>query len=260
MLINISILFLLLLLCLLRELSMIIYHSEKQKLTKKIFCPTFRKISGIFSIFFRNSLNMDSVDIRYIALNERSSDDIKWNNPLVKLKNSIVYENPMAMVNNPDIPVINSTEVFNNSASCSAALEKQQDSRQSNRTTSLNAQSTMDDSIKYYQQPNGQKKLLRALFICILLLLVINFIFSLCFINSYFDEKTLKKSLEKYTNMSKYCMSDKCVLATGNIYKSLSQDADPCDNFYQYACGGWMQKTLLPNGFPRWSETFLKIF
>ncbi len=38
--------------------------------------------------------------------------------------------------------------------------------------------------------------------------------------------------------------------------EALDRKADPCQNFYQFACGGWMSKTPIPDDQPAWTRSF----
>lgn len=38
----------------------------------------------------------------------------------------------------------------------------------------------------------------------------------------------------------------------GAVLGGLDRTADPCSDFYQYACGGWMKSNPLPEGKSRW--------
>lgn len=43
------------------------------------------------------------------------------------------------------------------------------------------------------------------------------------------------------------------------MVEAMDRSADPCQDFYQFACGGWIRKNPLPDGRSRWS-TFNSIW
>jgi predicted metalloendopeptidase len=51
----------------------------------------------------------------------------------------------------------------------------------------------------------------------------------------------------------KYAETAKTVLA------AMDRTADPCQDFYRYACGGWLDSTQLPSDQNRWSRSFSEI-
>ncbi|XP_022104228.1 membrane metallo-endopeptidase-like 1 [Acanthaster planci] len=43
------------------------------------------------------------------------------------------------------------------------------------------------------------------------------------------------------------CTSPECVITAGNVLDSMDLTADPCQDFYQFACGGWNRKHFIPD-------------
>ncbi|XP_048470863.1 endothelin-converting enzyme 1-like [Rhincodon typus] len=63
----------------------------------------------------------------------------------------------------------------------------------------------------------------------------------------------------KYEHTPKVCLTESCVIVASNVLKSLDRSVDPCQNFYNYACGGWIKGNPLPDGKSRWG-TFNKLW
>ncbi|XP_053509228.1 membrane metallo-endopeptidase-like 1 [Ictalurus furcatus] len=56
-------------------------------------------------------------------------------------------------------------------------------------------------------------------------------------------EKKLFKNLNPDTSM---CTTPDCVTAAARLLQNMDQSVDPCQNFYQYACGGWLERHVIP--------------
>jgi hypothetical protein len=94
---------------------------------------------------------------------------------------------------------------------------------------------------------NSSNKCIKTLFFVIFLLAIV--IFALL-VSTY-------KQITKQHSSSSVCDSPKCILLAASIYNSLNTKMDPCDDFYEYSCGGWIRNNLIPGGFPRWGTLSL---
>jgi len=41
-----------------------------------------------------------------------------------------------------------------------------------------------------------------------------------------------------------------------SVASTMDPKADPCEDFYRYSCGGWLDATTLPSDQPRWTRSF----
>ncbi|KAK5872044.1 hypothetical protein PBY51_012779 [Eleginops maclovinus] len=48
------------------------------------------------------------------------------------------------------------------------------------------------------------------------------------------------------------CLSESCVTVASAVMGALDRTVDPCHDFYNFACGGWVKSNPLPEGKSRW--------
>ncbi|KAK7012034.1 endothelin-converting enzyme 1 [Biomphalaria glabrata] len=54
--------------------------------------------------------------------------------------------------------------------------------------------------------------------------------------------------------VTQYCQSPACVKAAGSLLSSVDWSVDPCDDFYQFACGHWLKTHPIPRGYRHWDR------
>ncbi|XP_066494010.1 endothelin-converting enzyme 1 isoform X2 [Tiliqua scincoides] len=55
------------------------------------------------------------------------------------------------------------------------------------------------------------------------------------------------------------CLTETCISVASSILSSLDRTVDPCEDFFGFACGGWIQANPVPDGHSRWG-TFNKLW
>ncbi|XP_029805502.1 membrane metallo-endopeptidase-like 1 isoform X1 [Suricata suricatta] len=72
------------------------------------------------------------------------------------------------------------------------------------------------------------------------------------------EERTIVKrkpraAVQRPQVMSEICTTPGCVLAAARILQNMDPATEPCEDFYQYACGGWLQRHVVPETNSRYS-------
>lgn len=49
------------------------------------------------------------------------------------------------------------------------------------------------------------------------------------------------------------CVTADCVKVASVMLRAMDTTADPCEDFYQYACGSWIKQNAIPAGNSRYS-------
>ena len=82
------------------------------------------------------------------------------------------------------------------------------------------------------------------------LVTVYAFIWTSCYLAVTVHAKR-KSTLAK--DNSKVCNAKKCKKVADRIKANLNTDVKPCDDFYEFACGGWRKKHSIPKGKDEYS-------
>ncbi|XP_068627793.1 neprilysin-11-like [Battus philenor] len=53
------------------------------------------------------------------------------------------------------------------------------------------------------------------------------------------------------------CISEECVGTASRILSSLNKEVEPCTDFYEFACGGWIKKNPVPEWATSWDQLAL---
>ena len=56
-----------------------------------------------------------------------------------------------------------------------------------------------------------------------------------------------------FFSLAEICQTVQCVETSYKILSGMNQSADPCEDFYNYACGGWIEKHHIPPGTNSWT-------
>ena len=48
------------------------------------------------------------------------------------------------------------------------------------------------------------------------------------------------------------CLTEPCITVASAVMGALDRSVDPCHDFYNFACGGWVKNNPLPEGKSRW--------
>ncbi|XP_070546680.1 endothelin-converting enzyme 1-like isoform X2 [Ptychodera flava] len=57
-----------------------------------------------------------------------------------------------------------------------------------------------------------------------------------------------------YAVNSQVCLEPKCVEVSAMVLTDMNQSVDPCQDFYQYSCGGFLRDVVPPAGRSKWSS------
>ena len=71
-----------------------------------------------------------------------------------------------------------------------------------------------------------------------------------------------KNSVAKTGSGGKVCLSESCVLASAHLLEQMDTSVDPCQDFYKFTCGKYIEKNLitLPEHKTKTSKSLLEIF
>ncbi|XP_033642178.1 neprilysin-4-like [Asterias rubens] len=81
----------------------------------------------------------------------------------------------------------------------------------------------------------------------LLVLLIICVVLLICLIVTVASSSMAGGGTSSRLSTEGICTTPECVISAGGILRNMDMEADPCEDFYQYACGGWTQANFIPD-------------
>lgn len=115
------------------------------------------------------------------------------------------------------------------------------------------AQLALEDGLDIKtKSANGNNRMLFALSL-LLLIAAVGLLIALIIVSSEKGKKTTQLS-ECIHQMEQSCDTPHCVKTAAAVIESMNTEADPCEDFYEYACGGWTKSHTIPEDQPSFSS------
>ncbi|XP_067950670.1 neprilysin-like isoform X2 [Watersipora subatra] len=122
-------------------------------------------------------------------------------------------------------------------------------------------------SVLHFEDPSSPKKLskLPLLIAVIFIIISISLAIALTVVVTH-NKKQEQETSDPQVNpqppagsqQSKTCTSSGCVQAAGRILEAIDETVDPCHDFYEFACGNWIKKHIIPEDKSSYT-TFTKL-
>nr|XP_010955936.1 membrane metallo-endopeptidase-like 1 [Camelus bactrianus] len=65
--------------------------------------------------------------------------------------------------------------------------------------------------------------------------------------------KRASRDIQTRKEAAEVCTTPGCVMAAARILQNMDPSKEPCNDFYQYACGGWLRRHVIPETNSRYS-------
>ena len=59
--------------------------------------------------------------------------------------------------------------------------------------------------------------------------------------------------VKRLLTVEELCTTKTCVTVASAILNAMDDSVQPCDDFYQFACGGWIKSNPIPASESRWN-------
>ncbi|XP_017756930.1 PREDICTED: neprilysin-11-like isoform X1 [Eufriesea mexicana] len=65
---------------------------------------------------------------------------------------------------------------------------------------------------------------------------------------------TVQAAIFRKDRYKEVCQSEECVKTAARIIEAINRTVDPCQDFYKFACGGWISRNPIPQSQASWDQ------